>query len=70
MMCELLAGLLEHAALQRKNLPGEFWEECWRNYTYERFDSSPALREFWRDNPKLYALTFRTVVNFRPHAKA
>src|ERR1700689_4242082 len=32
-MCELVTGLLEHAALQKENIPANAWEECWREYT-------------------------------------
>ena len=66
MMCELITTLLEHAALQRPNLPGESWEECWKAYTYARFDSSSVLREWWRCNQQVYADSFRKVVNARP----
>jgi hypothetical protein len=69
MMCELITTLLEHAALQRPNLPGESWEECWRAYTYARFDSSSVLREWWLCNQAVYADSFRKVVNGRPPPK-
>jgi len=64
-MCELVTSLLEHASLQKCNLPGESWEECWQSYTFERFDSSSVLREWWRANETLYAATFRKLVNAR-----
>jgi hypothetical protein len=63
MVCELTTTLLEHAALQRHNLPGESWEECWKAYTYARFDSSSVLRAWWHDNETVYALKFREIVN-------
>jgi hypothetical protein len=66
MMCELTTTLLEHAALQKHNLPGESWEDCWKAYTYARFDSSSVLREWWRANEKVYAASFRMIVNSRP----
>ena len=66
MMCELITTLLEHAALQRHNLPGESWADCWRAYTYARFDSSSVLRQWWRANEEVYAASFRTIVNSRP----
>ena len=64
-MCELVTSLLEHAALQEPNLPGDSWEECWKAYTYERFDCSAVLREWWRANESMYAARFRKVVNSR-----
>jgi hypothetical protein len=65
MMCELITTLLEHAALQRPNLPGESWKECWQAYTCARFDNSSVLREWWESNKEVYAESFRKIVDAR-----
>ena len=67
-MCELMTGLLEHAALQQVNIPGDIWEECWEKYTNERYNDSPAMRSYWDRNQHLYAKKFRTVVATREGA--
>lgn len=68
MMCEVILGLLEHAAVQEKNLPKDSWEACWEKYTHERFDKSLELRKFLRDNHGWYAKSFCRVVAERyPH---
>ena len=61
-MCETIAGLLEHAAVQKKNLPGDSWENCWKAFTVERFRQSPALRQFLAKNGGWYAEAFRTML--------
>jgi hypothetical protein len=65
MMCEVIAGLLEHATVQEVNLPRATWETCWKAYTYERFEKSPELRQFFHDNQEWYAEPFRKVVGRR-----
>jgi len=65
MTCEIILGLLEHAAVQEKNLPKETWETCWKAYTHERFEKSPELQKFFKDNRKWYAEPFRKVVGSR-----
>lgn len=68
MMCEIIAGLLEHAAVQEENLPKDSWEACWKAYTIERFAKSVELRKFFRDNYEWYAESFRRVVKAEfPH---
>ena len=68
MMCEIISGLLEHAAVQKENLPKDSWVACWQAYTYERFEKSVELRKFFRDNRKWYAESFRNVVELKyPH---
>jgi hypothetical protein len=64
-MCELVTGLLEHAALQKKNIPPNIWKECWEKYTYERFDRSPALAIFWKANKHWYAEDFKDILAAR-----
>jgi hypothetical protein len=67
-MCELMTGLLEHATLQKMNIPGNIWEECWKKYTEDRFNESPAMRAYWQRNRHLYAGDFRKVVDERKGA--
>jgi hypothetical protein len=55
MMSEVFLGLLEHAVLQRKNLPGDSWNNCWKAYVRERYTTSPELARFFRANQKWYA---------------
>jgi hypothetical protein len=62
-MCELVTGLLEHAALQKVNLPSTYWEQCWKQFTKERYRLSPALRAFWQQNRHWYAKEFRDIVD-------
>ena len=65
MMCELIAGLLEHAVLQKNKLPPDSWENCWKAYTYERFEKSGELERFFAENQKWYAKVFCDLVNER-----
>jgi hypothetical protein len=57
-MSETIAALLEHAAMQKSNLPGDSWNNCWRAFTVERFRQSPELRTFVATNGGWYAETF------------
>jgi hypothetical protein len=65
MMCELTLGLLEHAVVQRVNLPEDSWENCWRAYTYDRFANSSELRSFFEAKRKWYARSFCEVIDAR-----
>ena len=69
MLSEVILGLLEHAAVQKKNLPSDSWERCWQAYTYERFDRSPALRKFFEKNKNWYAESFLQVIDERTQCK-
>jgi hypothetical protein len=62
MMSEVILGLLEHAAVQKDNLPPDSWANCWSNYTDERFQKSPELKKFFKDNHQWYALSFCEVI--------
>jgi len=62
MMSEIILGLLEHAAVQRDNLPADSWEHCWYAYTVERFKRSPELQRFFQDNHQWYAGSFCEVI--------
>ncbi len=62
MMSEVIAGLLEHAAVQEKNLPKDSWEACWRAFTYERLAKSKELQNYFYENQEWYAQAFCKVV--------
>jgi hypothetical protein len=62
MMCETILGLLEHATLQRPNLPRGSWRTCWAAYTRVRFEQSPALAGFFLKNKHWYATELCAVV--------
>ena len=61
-MCELITSLMEHASLQRENLPGDSWKQCWRPYAKARLRESKKLREWWEVEKNMYAKSFKKVV--------
>ncbi len=68
MMCEIILGLLEHATVQKENLPEDSWHACWEAYTNERLEKSVELRRFFRENYRWYAKSFQCVVKEKfPH---
>lgn len=54
MACEILCGLLEHAALQLENICGDAGENCWKEYTRVRFTNSVELTKYYVDNREYY----------------
>jgi hypothetical protein len=58
-MCEAILGLVEHAVLQRNNLPSDAWRHCWRPYALERVEQSEALRKFFDPNAHWYSRQMR-----------
>jgi len=54
-MCEVILGLVEHAVMQKKNLPGDAWRNCWRPYAMERLEQSEALEKFFNPNAHWYS---------------
>ena len=58
-MCEAILGLVEHAVLQKKNLPGDAWRNCWRPYAIERLEQSEALEKFFKPNAHWYSNRMR-----------
>jgi hypothetical protein len=54
-MCEAILGLVEHAVLQKKNMPKDAWENCWRPYALERLEQSEALEKFFDPNAHWYS---------------
>jgi hypothetical protein len=61
-VCELITGLLEHAVVQRPNIPKHSWEDCWLQFLKEMYKQSPALNQFYWENRHFYAVVFRTEV--------
>jgi hypothetical protein len=53
-MCELIAGILEHAMVQEKNVPSSAWSECWETFVIERIKKSSVLREYLKRNASWY----------------
>lgn len=64
-MCEVILGLLEHAVLQRDNLPGDSWQNCWMAYVHERYDKSTELAKFFGSNRKWYAKSLCDLIDGR-----
>jgi hypothetical protein len=55
LMCEINLSLFEHAVVQKHNLPGDSWDNCWKAYVQERYRSSPELKRFFAANRSWYA---------------
>src|ERR1044071_4336785 len=55
-MCETILGLVEHAVLQKDNVPKDAWDRCWRPYALERVEQSDALEKFIDPNAHWYSL--------------
>jgi hypothetical protein len=56
-MCELIAGVLEHAVVQEQNVPKGSWKDCWESYVRERLKTSVVLREYLKENMDIYLKT-------------
>jgi hypothetical protein len=56
---EMILGLIEHAIVQRRNLPSTSWKACWEPYARERVRSSQTIREFYEKNKDWYAKALR-----------
>jgi hypothetical protein len=59
MLCEIIMGLIEHAVVQRSNMPPRSWSGCWRPYALERIKQSQALREYFDPNQVWYTEAMR-----------
>jgi hypothetical protein len=57
-VCELITGLLEHAAVQRENVPPQTWERCWLPYLKDMYDNSAELELFYRSHRHFYTEEF------------
>jgi hypothetical protein len=66
-MCEAIFGLVEHAVLQKRNLPGDAWRNCWRPYTIERLEQSEAMERFFESNAHWYSHRMRKAMKSIQH---
>lgn len=57
-VCELIMGLLEHAVVQRANIPKHAWEHCWLPYLKDVYDNSAELELFYRSHRHFYSKDF------------
>ncbi len=62
-MSEAIFGVIEHACLQRQNLPHDSWKNCWQPYAHERMRKSPEMEKFIDPNQTWYTAALRKVVN-------
>jgi hypothetical protein len=60
---EMILGLIEHAIMQRKNLPDDSWSHCWQPYAKERVEKSPTIQKFYTDNKRWYAQELQDQIN-------
>lgn len=63
LVCEAIFGVIEHACLQRQNLPHDSWRNCWQPYAHERMRRSPAIKNFIDRNQVWYTAALRRVVH-------
>jgi len=61
-MSEAILALIEHATVQRKNLPTDQWENCWLPYSRERWKKSTELRRFFSPNRNWYTNDLASVI--------
>lgn len=54
-MCELIAGVLEHALFQGNDVGEKRWKECWDPYIKERFLKSSILQQYLKNNAEWYS---------------
>ena len=64
-MCEVFLSLFEHAVVQKNNLPGDSWQNCWKAYVLERYKNSPVLVTFFTANQAWYAKTLLDLLKTR-----
>jgi hypothetical protein len=63
-ICELMTGVLEQAAVQRKNLPREAWLRCWRPFVREMYrNPASEFAEYYRKHRHFYATCFKAIVD-------
>ena len=56
---EAMLGLVEHAVVQKENMPRKSWENCWRPYAMERIQKSEMIKEFFEKNRGWYTEAMR-----------
>jgi hypothetical protein len=63
-VCEMMTGLLEHAALRRQNIPRDSWSNCWQPFLKEMYKNRDSeLAGFFRKNRHFYSTDFQEVVD-------
>ena len=60
-MAESILGVIEHAAVQRKNMHGYAWRQCWEKFAHERINKSEQIKEFYEQNQKWYTIDIKRV---------
>ena len=61
-MSEAIWGLVEHAFVQKKNVPSYAWKKCWKLYFIERFNKSIVFRNYFEQNSEWYVEELSEVV--------
>jgi len=61
-MSEAIFGIIEHACLQKQNLPHDSWNNCWQPYAHERMRKSAEMEKFIDPNQAWYTDSLRKVV--------
>lgn len=61
-MSEAIMGLIEHAVVQKRNMPRRSWRDCWKPYAQERLAKSVDLRKFFDQNKEWYTKMLRDEV--------
>jgi hypothetical protein len=63
-ICEMMTGLLEHAVLQKPNIPKDSWSDCWQPFMKEMYkEKESELAAFYRKNRHFYSTKFQQVVD-------
>jgi len=61
-MSEAIFGIIEHACLQKQNLPHDSWNNCWQPYAHERMRKSAEMEKFIDPNQAWDTDSLRKVV--------
>jgi hypothetical protein len=63
-VCEMMTGLLEHAVLQKPNIPEGSWSDCWQPFLKEMYKRSDSeLARYFRKNRHFYSTDFQKAVH-------
>jgi hypothetical protein len=65
-MCERILCVLEHAVLQKDNMPSDGGQNCWREFALIRFERSIELRRFFAMNRRIFSAEFCRFVDALP----
>jgi hypothetical protein len=61
-LCELTMTLFEHAYLDRENMPGTSWRDCWVAYIRKVYRQSEDLQHFFEEHRDFYVPDFYAFV--------